>query len=298
MATVFDQLHFSRIATNGIQLHVAESGPPDGRLVFLLHGFPEFWFGWRNQIAPLAERGFHVVAPDQRGCNLSDKPQGVDAYDLDQLAADVLGLADHFGQETFAIAGHDWGATVGWWLASGPSGRLRQLIALNAPHPAVWLEAIRDDPVQRRKSAYVRLLRRPWLPELLIGLNRFKALSKGFHDCTRPDAFTAADLEQYRRAWLQPGTLTAMINYYRALCRKPLHPASRYRVACQTLVIWGKQDAYAVPELAETSARLCAGSEIVYFERASHWVQHDEPGEVSRLLVEHLANSHRTRTGS
>jgi pimeloyl-ACP methyl ester carboxylesterase len=194
-----DNLRFSRIGINGIQLHVAEAGPAAGPLLFLLHGFPEFWFGWRNQIAPLAECGFHVVAPDQRGYNLSDKPEGVEAYDLDQLAADVLGLADHFGKETFAVAGHDWGATVGWWLASGPSRRLRQLVALNAPHPAVWREAMRDNPVQRRKSSYVRLFSIPWIPELLIGLNRSKALSKGFHDCTRDDAFTAADLEQYRK---------------------------------------------------------------------------------------------------
>jgi len=283
---VNDNLRFSRIGTNGIQLHVAEAGPAAGPLVFLLHGFPEFWFGWRNQIAPLAERGFHVVAPDQRGCNLSDKPEGVEAYDLDQLAADVLGLADHFGQETFAVGGHDWGATVGWWLASGPTGRLRRLVALNAPHPAVWLETMRDNPVQRRKSSYVRLFSIPWIPELLIGLNRSKALSKGFHDCTRGDAFTAADLEQYRNAWFQPGALTGMINYYRALLRKPLLPTAQYRVDCPTLVIWGRRDAYAIPEVAEASARMCAKSRIVYFENGSHWVQHDEAGEVSRLLAE------------
>ncbi len=181
----------------------------------------------------------HVVAPDQRGYNLSDKPRGVDAYDLDELAAGVLGLADHFGQETFVIGGHDWGATVGWWLASGPWSRIRQLVALNAPNPAVWLQAMRDNRVQRRKSSYVRLFRVPWLPELLIGLNRSKALSKGFHDCTWPYAFTSADLEKYRKAWFQPGTLTATINYYRALLRKPLMSPSQYRVGFPTLVIWG-----------------------------------------------------------
>src|SRR5215831_11749379 len=117
MAQLAETVRFSRIATNGIRLHVAEAGPSDGPLVVLLHGFPEFWFGWRNQIAPLAERGFHIVAPDQRGYNLSDKPKGIGAYDLDQLAADVLGLADHFRQQTFSVVGHDWGAAVAWWLA-------------------------------------------------------------------------------------------------------------------------------------------------------------------------------------
>ncbi len=77
-----------------------------------------------------------------------------------------------------------------------------------------------------------------------------------------------------------------MINYYRALLRKSLLPASQYRVECPTLVIWGRQDVYAIPEVAETSAELCVKSRIVYFENGSHWVQHDEPGEVSRLLAE------------
>src|ERR1044071_5493237 len=107
MPITADLVRFSFIQASGVQLHVAEAGPPDGPLVILLHGFPEFWYGWRNQITPLAERGFHVVAPDQRGYNLSDKPKGVGSYDLDQLAADVAGLADRFGQETFSVVGHD-----------------------------------------------------------------------------------------------------------------------------------------------------------------------------------------------
>ena len=126
MTTLKDIVRFSRIPTNGINLHVAEAGPPGGPLIFLLHGFPEFWYGWRNQIAPLAERGFHVIAPDQRGYNLSDKPADIGSYDLDRLAADIVGLADHFGVEQFAIVGHDWGASVGWWAA----GKYEQLPAL------------------------------------------------------------------------------------------------------------------------------------------------------------------------
>lgn len=203
MAGVFDVVRCSRIATNGIRLHVAEAGPPEGPPPFLLHGFPEFWYGWRSQIRPLAERGFHVIAPDQRGYNLSDKPPGVASYDLDQLAGDILGLADHFGAETFSVAGHDWGASVGWWLASQHPRRLRRLIALNAPHPAVWVEAIRNNPGQRSKSRYVRFLQIRWLPELLIVLNRSNALGKGFRNCIRTDAFSRRDLGEYRTASAQ-----------------------------------------------------------------------------------------------
>src|SRR6185312_10883791 len=194
MSDLASDVRFSRIPVHGIHLHVAEAGPSDGPLVFLLHGFPEFWYGWRNQIAPLAARGFHIVAPDQRGYNLSDKPAGVASYDLDLLAADVIGLADYFARETFAVVGHDWGAAVGWWIAGRHSSRLERLAVLNAPHPAVWVEAMRNNPVQKRKSSYVRLFQIPYLPEFLIGLNRSKGLAKGFGDSVRAGAFTDGDL--------------------------------------------------------------------------------------------------------
>jgi pimeloyl-ACP methyl ester carboxylesterase len=281
-------VRFRRIPSNGIHLHVAEAGPVEGPLVFLLHGFPEFWYSWRGQIAPLSARGFHVVAPDQRGYNLSDKPKGVPSYDLDQLSADIIGLADHFGRETFAVVGHDWGASVGWWLASRRPQRVQRLAALNAPHPAVWVDAMRNNPAQKRKSSYVRLFQIPYLPEFLIGLNRANALSTGFRDCVRADAFADDDLKEYRKAWRQPGALTAMIHYYRALLRKPLPPAERCRVSPPALIIWGKQDAYALPELAEASLRICDNGRIVWMDRSTHWVHHDEPDRVAKLLSDFL----------
>src|SRR5215471_9122857 len=126
MADLTSLVRTSKVPTNGINLHIAEAGPPDAPLVLLLHGFPEFWYSWRNQIQPLADRGFHVVAPDLRGYNLSDKPEGIASYDLDQLAADVAGIASHFSRERFAIAGHDWGAAVAWWLASSQPERVER----------------------------------------------------------------------------------------------------------------------------------------------------------------------------
>ena len=133
---------------------MTEAGPHGGPLVVLLRGFPEFWYSWRNQIVPLAGSGFHVLAPDQRGYNLSDKPPGTDSYDLDQLAADVAGLADHFRHQAFAVVGHDWGASVGRWLAGRHANRVRQLAVLNAPHPAVWLDAMRNHPAEAKKQVF------------------------------------------------------------------------------------------------------------------------------------------------
>jgi pimeloyl-ACP methyl ester carboxylesterase len=134
----------------------------------------------------------------------------------------------------------------------------------------------------------VRLFALRYLPEILIGINRSNALGKGFRDSIRPDAFSEADLKEYRAAWAQPGALTATINYYRAILQKPILPVSEYRITCPTLVIWGQRDSYAIPELAEASSRLCADCRIEYLERSTHWVQHDEPERVNQLLADFL----------
>ena len=106
-----------RLATNRITLHAAAAGPVQGPLVILLHGFPEFWYGWKKQIGPLADAGYRVLVPDQRGYNLSDKPAGIANYAIDKLADDVVGLIKAVGHEQCDLIGHDWGAAVAWWAA-------------------------------------------------------------------------------------------------------------------------------------------------------------------------------------
>src|SRR3954453_7635479 len=108
--TMTAELRYTILRPNGVALHVAEAGPDDGPLVVLLHGFPEFWYGWRHQIGVLAAAGYHVLAPDQRGYNLSEKPRALRAYALDRLAADVVGLIAARGYDRAAVVGHDWGA--------------------------------------------------------------------------------------------------------------------------------------------------------------------------------------------
>jgi len=130
-------MQFRLVETNGVRLHIAEGGPADGPLVLLLHGFPEFWYGWRKQIPALMEAGFHVVAPDQRGYNLSDKPRGIDAYRVGVLAGDAFGLMDAFGHERASVVGHDWGAAVAWRMALQRPERVERLGIINVPHPLV-----------------------------------------------------------------------------------------------------------------------------------------------------------------
>jgi pimeloyl-ACP methyl ester carboxylesterase len=267
-------------------LDCAEAGPSDGPLVFLLHGFPEFWYGWRGQIGALADAGFLVVAPDQRGYDKSDKPKGVAAYDLDRTAADIVALADTYRRKSFSIVGHDWGGSVGWWIASLHPDRVRRLAVLNAPHPAVWKDAMRNNPVQRKLSAYVRLIGLPLLTEFVLLLTRNKGLIDALKQSRQP--LSPEDLAHYRAAWAQPGAMTAMLNWYRALLRKPLPVECQRRITTPTCLIWGRQDAYAVPELADASIALCDHGGVIWLNDATHWVQHDEPERVNRILLEFL----------
>src|SRR5512138_809597 len=155
-------LEHSTIKTNGIQLHVVQAGPKNGIPVLLLHGFPEFWYGWRKQIPALAEAGCRVIVPDQRGYNLSDRPKGIRAYRVDELVADVVGLIDALEYERVNVVGHDWGALVAWMLAIRHPERLHRLGIVNVPHPAVIRHFLRRDPEQMMRSWYAAFFQLPW----------------------------------------------------------------------------------------------------------------------------------------
>src|SRR5579859_4841482 len=137
-----------------IELCYEEAGPKSGPLVILLHGFPEYRAAWRRQVPALTAAGFRTILPDQRGYGLSSKPQGVAAYDLDLLAQDVVGLARHLGHDRFDLVGHDWGASVGWWVATRHPQAVRRLAVVNAPHPSIWREAMSGNWRQWLKSLY------------------------------------------------------------------------------------------------------------------------------------------------
>lgn len=279
-------VRFTKRDCNGITLHVAEAGPDTGPLVILLHGFPEFWFGWRNQIAPLVDAGFHVVMPDQRGYNLSDKPMGVANYDVDKLSDDVIALAAHYTKLPFRLVGHDWGAVAAWWTATRHPEMLRTLCVLNCPHPAVWRDAMENDPVQRKASRYVRIFSLPWLPEFMMRSANYRALVGAIRAAKRP--VSDADIEQYRRAWSQPGALTATINWYRAILRRKFAPVAPGSIALPVHIIWGEQDIYARTALAQASKLLCANATLTLLPNATHWVAHDEPERVNALLLDAL----------
>jgi epoxide hydrolase 4 len=252
-----------------VRLHYVEAG--DGPLIVLLHGFPEFWYGWRLQIQPLAAAGFRVVAPDTRGYNLSSKPDGVAAYDAGKLAADIRGLIQERGAETAMLVGHDWGGSIAWATAMNHPEVVDRLAILNAAHPRKLLQGLHH-PGQLRKSWY---------------------FFRNFLRDANP-AYTPEEIERYIEAWSQPGAATGMINYYRSSVRtSPKRAeAALLPIKAPTLIIWGQGDRYLGPELAEPDHDDVPNLDRVErLPNASHWVHHDEAERVTQLLTEFFASA-------
>jgi pimeloyl-ACP methyl ester carboxylesterase len=271
---------------NGVRLHYVEAG--DGPLVVLLHGFPEFWYSWRHQIAGLAAAGFRVLAPDLRGYNESDKPPGVESYRLELLTGDVVGLIQHAGETRANIVGHDWGGAIAWWLAMQHPEIVGRLAILNAPHPAAFFRELRR-PAQLLRSWYMFLFQFPWLPEALFGAGDCALVARTMRrETVHPEAFSDEDLWHYRRALSRPGALTAAINYYRAAFRRLRRTRQAIRtISVPTLLIWGQLDRHLGPRLTKGLEPWVTNLRIARID-ASHWVQNDTPEEVNRLLVEFL----------
>jgi pimeloyl-ACP methyl ester carboxylesterase len=283
------------VVTNGIRLHVIQAGPDSGPLLIFLHGFPEFWYGWRHQIGYFAEAGFRVWAPDQRGYNLSEKPKGVGAYRLDQLAADIVGLIDGAGRQKAFLVGHDWGGVVAWWIAKRSPERLERMVILNAPHGAALRKHLLRSPSQWFKSAYILFLQIPALPEAVARWRRWHLPVRALQRTSRPGTFTAEDLERYRQAWSQPGAYTGMINWYRAMLRRPPDYRAAPRIQVPTLLIWGARDQFLERELAQASIDLCSDGRLIVVEEATHWVQHEEAARVNAWIEAFLRNSANQR---
>jgi len=277
-------IQFEYIETNGIQLHTVFAGSADGEPVILLHGFPDAWFGWEAQINALAKAGFRVIVPDQRGYNLSDKPDGVASYQMDTLVDDILGLASALGHERFYLAGHDFGAMVSWNLARRHPQRIKRLVIANVPHPRVMQNYLRTHPMQMLKSWYAFFFQLPRLPEWVVRRNKWWFLISAM-----PDDLTPEEQNRYREAWGQPGAMTAMINWYRSMIRRSQPSRMPIKVSMPTLILWGKQDPHISYEMALLSVELCENGRLITFEEATHWVMQDKPKEVSQQIIEHFS---------
>jgi len=282
------ELEHSYIETNGIKLHVVQAGPQSGVPVVLLHGFPEFWYGWRKQIPALVEAGCRVIVPDQRGYNLSDKPEGMKAYDVNILVHDIIGLIDALGYEKVNLVGHDWGAVVAWRLALKYPERLHRLSIMNAPHPAVMTKFLGRDIEQFRRSWYVLFFQLPWIPEASLRANDWRSLAQSLRGTSKIGSFINEDIEKYKEAWSQPGAMTSTINWYRAYVQYPPQLPEDQRIKVRTLMMWGMKDFALTHRMARPSMDYVEEGNLILFPEATHWVHLDAAEEVNHYLIDFI----------
>jgi pimeloyl-ACP methyl ester carboxylesterase len=274
---------------NGVRHHFIEANEAGcGPLVVLLHGFPEFWYSWRHQIPALARAGFRVVAPDLRGYNQSEKPQGVKNYRLSLLVEDVACLIRELGETRASVVGHDWGGALAWAFAMRRPDLVDRLAVLNAPHPAAFRREMRN-PRQWLRSWYMFFFQLPYLPEWWLQANHYALLESMMRlQPARPGAFTEDDIRRYKEALAQPGARTATVNWYRALFRYPGEMKEVKPILAPTLLVWGERDPYLGVNMTRGLERWVPDLRVVRLPGVSHWVQNDEPAEVNRLLLEFL----------
>ncbi|HYO84626.1 MAG TPA: alpha/beta hydrolase [Bryobacteraceae bacterium] len=273
-------------------LYARVAGPDDGPAVILLHGFPDFSYGWRKQIPALAAAGWLVVALDQRGYNESAKPKNVRDYAVSELTADVIAVADALGRERVALVGHDWGGIVAWAVGMQHPHRVHRMVILNAPHPAVARRFLMTSPRQMLRSWYMLFFQLPKVPEKLFSAAGFEAGVRSLTATSAPGTFSAEELDTYRAAWSQPGALTAMINWYRALARHARRSeVEPIEVQAPTRIVWGAQDQFLLRELATASARYCRSGDLVELENATHWLHLEQPERVNATVLDWLDRS-------
>ncbi|MEV5879457.1 alpha/beta hydrolase [Streptomyces sp. NPDC052101] len=261
------------------------AGPPEGRPVLLLHGFPQTGLVWQRQIAALAAYGYRVVAPDQRGYSPGARPQRPEDYRMDLLVDDVVAITEELGWAAFDLVGHDWGGAVAWWTAHAHPGRVRTLTVVSTPHPGALATALRTDQDQRERSHYMIDWRDTPATEERMLARDAQELRELYAGKVPQDS-----AEAYVRHLSQPGALTAALNWYRAG-----RPGGEIGVIeVPTLYVWSTEDSAFGPAAAQGSRQWTNGPyRFETLQGVSHWVPEEAPETLSRLLLEHL----RTHSG-
>ena len=284
----------------GVTLNVATAGDPSSPPVILLHGFPESHRTWRG-LAPRLQHRLYLIVPDQRGFAASDQPQGVDAYRAETLVDDIFALADALGLQEFALVGHDWGGAIAWGAALRGDPRLTRLGIINAPHPVIFQKSLIESEDQRLASQYITAFRQPGFEKAVEAMGQRAFLEKTFSGHVDLARIPEAEKQQYIAEWSQPGTLTAMLNWYRAAklvvpppgVTVPM-PAFLLRafpkVGVPTLVVWGMKDTALLPIQLDGLDALVEDLTIVRLPDAGHFAPWEAPDAVADALAPFLAS--------
>ena len=277
-----DAPEFHMIDVGDVSLNVACQGA--GPTIVLLHGFPEFWMGWKAVMDELAS-DFRVIAPDQRGYNLSDKPFDLAAYTLEPLVGDIGGLIDAVGGPV-TLVGHDWGGGVAWPAATdlGPE-RVERLVITNAPHMNIFADLLANDPDQQAGFSYLDFFVTPGFEDTLIA-NDFAALVASLGD-----ALTDDEVPLYKEAWGQDRAVECGLNWYRANFTDGLPNVDReLHVSIPTLVIWGMDDTALLPQNMDGLDQYVSDLTIEEVEGATHWIAHEVPERLAASIAAFAAD--------
>jgi pimeloyl-ACP methyl ester carboxylesterase len=264
--------------SNGVKIHYVEQGK--GPLLVLIHGFPDYWYTWRDQMPALAEH-FHVVAIDQRGYNLSDKPDKVEDYAIPKLVGDVEAVLKHFKQDKAVIVGHDWGGIVAWTFATYHPEKTDRLIILNLPHPNGLARELANNPQQQANSQYAREFQKEDAAKH-VTVDRLVTWVK------EPEA-----REKYKEA-LGRSSMEGMLNYYKANYPRPPYKSDRQLppVKCRVLMIHGLKDRFLLAgALNDTWKWVEQDLTLVTVPQADHFVHRDAAPLVTKTMVRWLADN-------
>ena len=274
------------VNANGLSFEVHTAGDPASeRLALLLHGFPEHAFSWRHQLPLFAKLGYRVWAPNQRGYGRSSKPKGVASYRIEHLLADVAGLIDASGKQRVTLVAHDWGALVAWEFAARRIRPLERLVIMNVPHPARFREELATNRAQRRRSLYAGFFQLPWLPEWFFRRSGAAAIEQAFRGMAIDKSRFPDDvLAVFKANVLQPGAITAMLNWYRAAGRHFGALGTSAVIETPTLLIWGEEDTALGKETTVGTERYVKDLTVRYLPGVSHWVQQEAPEAVNAIL--------------
>lgn len=268
------------VEANGLRFEVDKCGSGD-TLVMCLHGFPEHAISWRHQMPMLADMGYTVWAPNQRGYGLSDIPKGVANYSINKLTEDIGALFDASGCKDMILMGHDWGAVIAWSFAIGQVRPLKRLIIANVPHPNAMRRELAENKEQKKKSWYITAFQIPWLPEFVMRRNNAKAVADAIlNTSVNKENFPPEIVDIYRQNALRKGGLTGMINYYRAAVRGGglgQGKATLPIIETPTLMLWGEQDLALTKQSTFGTDEWVSDLTLRYLPNASHWVQQDAP---------------------
>jgi epoxide hydrolase 4 len=286
--------HFAEV--DGCRLHYVAAG--EGKPILFLHGFPQFWFLWRRQLADLG-RDHAVFAADMRGYNRSSKPEEPQAYRMRHLLADIRGLIEQLDVGPLTLVGHDWGGIVSWALALKHPELLDRLVVIDAPPPFTWNRDLRESPKQRAAVNYMIELSAPSpQPEEMLAANDYSMIDSIMRRIGGRDAqLSDSEREVYHRAWAQPGALRSGLNYYRAARMGEQVAAGgvpeRYeakirsqRVEVPTLVLWGENDSALLPTLTRGLSEWIPELRVEIVSGAGHWVPYERPDRVNALIRE------------